>query len=40
LTPSRKLPVCDWKTYEKQYKIGKNGVRWWKKKLGIENAQM
>jgi hypothetical protein len=24
----------------KQYKIGKNGVHWWKKRLGIENAQM
>jgi len=24
----------------KQYKIGKNGIRWWKKRLGIEYAQM
>jgi hypothetical protein len=24
----------------KQYEIGKNGVRWWKKKLGIEYGQM
>jgi len=27
----------DWK---KQYSIGKNGVRWWKKRLGIKYAQM
>jgi hypothetical protein len=40
LTASRKQPAYDWKTYEKQYKIGKNGVRWWKKRHGIEYGQM
>jgi len=33
LTVSRKQPAYKWKTYVKQYKIGKNGVRWWKKRL-------
>jgi len=40
LTASRKQPAYDWKTEKKQYKIGKNGVRWWKKSLGIENRHM
>jgi hypothetical protein len=40
LTASRKQPAYDRKTYEKRYEIGKNGVRWWKKRLGIENRQM
>jgi hypothetical protein len=39
LTASRKLPAYDWKTFEKQYKIGKNGVRWWGRKKKQTNKQ-